>query len=77
MVTRQYRCENCGDYEIKESIKDEPKKFCDCGSSVHQVYSTEPLKGVWITSNPHVHNGVIHRYLQRGGTSGFERKIKS
>jgi len=77
-ITYQYRCPNCGDFEIERSIKDEPLKFCEtCNESVHQIYSTEPLKDVWITSNPHVHNGSIHRFLQRGGTSGFNSKLRS
>lgn len=77
MVTRIYRCEHCGDFERRQSIKDEPLKVCDCGLNVHQVYSPDPLKDVWITDSAYVQNASIHRILQRGGTSGFYSKLRS
>lgn len=78
MITYAYHCENCGDFEIKRSIKDEPLRFCEqCNGAVHQIYSPEPLKDVWISDSAYVHNASIHRYLQRGGTSGFNSKLRS
>lgn len=39
MITRVYKCKKCGkDFEEKVSIKDEPRKHCECGAELSQFY---------------------------------------
>jgi putative FmdB family regulatory protein len=38
MPTYDYRCENCGKFQIMQSIKEKPLTQCPtCGKSVHRV----------------------------------------
>jgi putative FmdB family regulatory protein len=54
MVTRVYKCNKCEkEFEVQQSIKDEPLKICDCGGKLSQKYFapgkplifTNPLRG--------------------------------
>lgn len=68
MITRGYKCENCGDIEVEQSIKDNTLEFCPkCEGAVKIRFFTEPLDGVMIFNNPHC-GAISHRFLPKGGT---------
>lgn len=40
MPTYEYRCPNCGKFEVEQKITDDPLKTCPtCGSSVNKLIS--------------------------------------
>ena len=61
--------------ELQKKINEE--RFCECGGQLKRIYSTQPLENVWFSDNGYVQNGSTHRILQRGGTSGFNSKLRS
>lgn len=77
MVTRTYKCENCGEFDLEQSIKDDPIKFCpNCEGTVKQKYYSEPLDGAIMFNNPHC-GAISHRFLPKGGTkNGWNLRTK-
>jgi len=63
MVTRVYKCKNCGVFERKESIEDEPLKICNCGEEVKQIYGNKNI-AMFFTSS-YFYGGSFHRHPQK------------
>ncbi len=61
--------------ELQKKINEE--KFCVCGGKLKRIYSAIPLDSIWFANSGYVVNGSTHRILQRGGTSGFNSKLRS
>jgi hypothetical protein len=62
--------------ELQRRIDEE--RFCECGGKFRRVYSTTPLDVIHIPENcDYISNGSTHRTLQKGGTSGFNSKLRS
>ena len=44
MVTRTYKCDKCGTFEKKTSIKEDPLRVCECGTELKRIFDkTEVL----------------------------------
>lgn len=51
MITRHYKCENCGNKEQRCSIHEPVLTKCECGKELKRVYSADITPVLW-----HQHN---------------------
>lgn len=74
MITREYKCPNCGIFERKESVKDAPLDRClDCNEKIMQIYGEI---NILLFNSPYFYDGSFHRHPQKTSNNPNGVRIK-
>lgn len=44
MVTREYKCKNCGPISARQRVSEEPLTHCQCGATLKRVYGAPVIE---------------------------------